>query len=117
MEKQIEDNYKKPDRNFNLFLFVTFWGFFNAFIPLIVNSVINWPIVDQPVVNLIQLQILFIFLNETRMEWSLRRQIRDLKTELSDINMTDEFAKYAKIQRKINKAKDQLKNQCMCGLR
>jgi len=83
----------KSDYNYNLFLFVTFWGFFNAFIPLIVKLVLT------------------VFLNETQMEESLRRQIRDLKTELSDISMSDEFAKYAKIQRKLNKAKDQLKSQ------
>ncbi|CAG2164982.1 unnamed protein product, partial [Oppiella nova] len=83
----------KSNYNYNLFLFVTFWGFFNAFIPLIVKLVLT------------------VFLNETQMEESLRRQIRDLKTELSDISMSDEFAKYAKIQRKLNKAKDQLKSQ------
>ncbi|XP_054163533.1 guided entry of tail-anchored proteins factor 1-like [Oppia nitens] len=81
------------DYNFNLFIFVTFWSLFNAFIPLMVKVILN------------------VFLNETKMETSLRRQIRDLKTELSDISMSDEFAKYAKIDRKLNKAKDQLKSQ------
>jgi hypothetical protein len=45
------------------------------------------------------------------METSLRRQVCDLKAELGAINMCNEFAKYAKIQRKLNKATDELKNQ------
>ncbi len=52
-----------------------------------------------------------MFINETQMETSLRRQVCDLKAELGAINMCNEFAKYAKIQRKLNKAADELKNQ------
>jgi len=54
---------------------------------------------------------LITFIGDTRMETSLRRQVCDLKAELGAINMCNEFAKYAKIQRKLNKATDQLKNQ------
>ncbi|CAG2101611.1 unnamed protein product [Medioppia subpectinata] len=81
------------DSNHNLFYLITLWGFLNALIPLIINSIVS------------------VFFNETQMETCLRRQMRDLKTELSDISMSDEFAKYAKIQRKLNKAKDQLKSE------
>lgn len=48
---------------------------------------------------------------ETGFQKSLQRQVYDLKAELGTINMVDEFAKYAKIQRKLNKAVDELKNQ------
>ncbi|XP_048769161.2 guided entry of tail-anchored proteins factor 1-like [Ostrea edulis] len=36
-------------------------------------------------------------------EMNIRSEIKDLKLEQATINMTDEFAKYAKIQRKIDK--------------
>ncbi|OTF81381.1 tail-anchored protein insertion receptor WRB-like protein [Euroglyphus maynei] len=45
------------------------------------------------------------------MEQSLKRQVSDLKEELGSINMTDEFAKYSKIQRKLIKVTDELKNK------
>ncbi|XP_042906557.1 guided entry of tail-anchored proteins factor 1 isoform X2 [Parasteatoda tepidariorum] len=45
------------------------------------------------------------------MENNLRRQVCDLKAELGSISMVDEFAKYAKIKRKINKATDELTHQ------
>lgn len=48
---------------------------------------------------------------DTELETSLRRQVCDLKAELGGISMVDEFAKYAKIQRKLNKMTDELKNQ------
>jgi uncharacterized membrane protein len=40
--KKEMDILSKNDYNFNLFLFVTFCGFFNAFIPLIVKIVSNY---------------------------------------------------------------------------
>lgn len=52
-----------------------------------------------------------LFFNDTEMENNLRRQASDLKSEMGGISMIDEFAKYAKIQRKLNKITDELKNQ------
>lgn len=46
------------------------------------------------------------------MEANLRRQVCDLKAELGSISMVDEFAKYAKIKRKVNKVTDELSHQC-----
>lgn len=55
--------------------------------------------------------ILQIITSERELESNLRRQVCDLKAELGSINMVDEFAKYAKIQRKINKVTDELSHQ------
>lgn len=46
------------------------------------------------------------------MEANLRRQVCDLKAELGSVSMVDEFAKYAKIKRKVNKVTDELSHQC-----
>uniref|UniRef100_V5IEZ6 Guided entry of tail-anchored proteins factor 1 n=1 Tax=Ixodes ricinus TaxID=34613 RepID=V5IEZ6_IXORI len=67
------------------FWFVTFCGMFTAFIPLVVRMVLQ--VISQ----------------ESEMESNLRRQVCDLRAELGGISIVDEFAKYAKIQRKINK--------------
>lgn len=48
------------------------------------------------------------------METSLLRQVSDLKEELGLISMTDEFAKYSKIKRKLNKASDELNSKSEC---
>ncbi|KAG0430849.1 hypothetical protein HPB47_022306 [Ixodes persulcatus] len=45
------------------------------------------------------------------MESNLRRQVCDLRAELGGISIVDEFAKYAKIQRKINKMSEELSHQ------
>lgn len=45
------------------------------------------------------------------METSLLRQVSDLKEELGQISMADEFAKYSKIKRKLNKASDELNSK------
>ena len=42
-------------------------------------------------------------------EKSLHETIVDLKSELRKISMMDEFAKYAKIERKINKLTEERK--------
>lgn len=49
------------------------------------------------------------------METSLLRQVSDLKEELGLISMTDEFAKYSKIKRKLNKASDELSSKSECS--
>lgn len=77
------------------------WSYLTAFVPFIVNTVLK------------------IFYQETESESHLRRQIADLKLELAGVSMGDEFAKYAKINRKMNKIKDELinQNQLRCTLR
>ncbi|XP_071115435.1 guided entry of tail-anchored proteins factor 1-like [Haliotis cracherodii] len=45
----------------------------------------------------------------TNEELDLRSQVRDLKSEQESVNMADEFARYMKIQRKIDKIMGQLK--------
>ncbi|XP_033740723.1 tail-anchored protein insertion receptor WRB-like [Pecten maximus] len=42
-------------------------------------------------------------------ELNLRSQVRELKAEQDSISMTDEFARYAKIQRRIDKLMTQVK--------
>ena len=39
----------------------------------------------------------------------MRTEIQNMRMELSSINMMDEFARYARLERKINKMTDQLK--------
>ena len=45
-------------------------------------------------------------------EEDLRRQLKTLQAELRTINMSDEFAKYAKTERKINRLKDEITKYC-----
>ena len=45
-------------------------------------------------------------------EKALQETIVDLKSELPKISMMDEFAKYAKIERKINKLTEERKKHC-----
>ena len=45
-------------------------------------------------------------------EEDLRRQLKTLQEELRTINMSDEFAKYAKTERKINRLKDEITKYC-----
>ncbi|XP_071137415.1 guided entry of tail-anchored proteins factor 1-like isoform X2 [Mytilus edulis] len=44
-------------------------------------------------------------------ELNIRSQIKDLKTEQDGVQMVDEFARHAKIQRKIDKLLSQVKQQ------
>lgn len=39
----------------------------------------------------------------------MRTEIQNMRMELSSIGMMDEFARYARLERKINKMTDQLK--------
>lgn len=79
--------------NLSLFYLVTSASLFSAFIPVIVSLLLN------------------LLTWDSQMEQSLKRQVSDLKEELGSINMTDEFAKYSKIQRKLIKITDELKNK------
>ncbi|XP_075681377.1 guided entry of tail-anchored proteins factor 1 isoform X1 [Dermatophagoides pteronyssinus] len=91
LSPKIESNINET--NLLLFYLVTSASLFSAFIPTIVSlllSLLTW---------------------DSQMEQSLKRQASDLKEELGSINMTDEFAKYSKIQRKLLKITDELKNK------
>ncbi|KAJ7996066.1 hypothetical protein DPEC_G00233220 [Dallia pectoralis] len=49
------------------------------------------------------------FQNNVEDEMEMRAEIQAMKKELSSINMMDEFARYARLERKINKITDKLK--------
>ncbi|XP_066115450.1 guided entry of tail-anchored proteins factor 1 isoform X3 [Saccopteryx bilineata] len=46
---------------------------------------------------------------DAEQESQMRTEIQDMKQELSTVNMMDEFARYARLERKINKMTDKLK--------
>ncbi|KAK3583930.1 hypothetical protein CHS0354_033716 [Potamilus streckersoni] len=50
-----------------------------------------------------------LFFSITDEELNLRSQLRDLKMEQGSISITDEFARYMKLQRKINSFTDAIK--------
>jgi tail-anchored protein insertion receptor len=45
-------------------------------------------------------------------EQQLLSDLRDMKKELAQISMVDEFARHAKLQRKITKSQEDLKKIC-----
>ena len=53
------------------------------------------------------------FIQLTDEERNLRQQVQDLKLEQSSVSMSDEFAKYMKLQRKIDRLVDQVKKMGM----
>ncbi|XP_076371812.1 guided entry of tail-anchored proteins factor 1 [Tachypleus tridentatus] len=81
------------DSNTTLFWVVTACGLIGSLVPTLVKMLVQ------------------IVVRESEMEVSLRRQVCDLKAELGSVSMIDEFAKYAKIQRKINKITEELLHQ------
>lgn len=46
---------------------------------------------------------------DAEQESHMRAEIQNMKQELSTVNMMDEFARYARLERKINKMTDKLK--------
>ncbi|XP_056612938.1 guided entry of tail-anchored proteins factor 1 [Triplophysa dalaica] len=50
-----------------------------------------------------------LFQKDAEQETEMRTEIQNLRMELSSISMMDEFARYARLERKINKMTDQLK--------
>uniref|UniRef100_A0A8C6GMK5 Guided entry of tail-anchored proteins factor 1 n=1 Tax=Mus spicilegus TaxID=10103 RepID=A0A8C6GMK5_MUSSI len=46
--------------------------------------------------------------DEEQESW-MRAEIQDMKQELSAVNMMEEFARYTRLERKINKITDKLK--------
>nr|XP_023700810.1 tail-anchored protein insertion receptor WRB [Paramormyrops kingsleyae] len=51
-----------------------------------------------------------VFHKDAEHELEMRMEIQDMKKELSSISMMDEFARYARLERKINKMTDKLKS-------
>ncbi|KAI2655973.1 Guided entry of tail-anchored proteins factor 1 [Labeo rohita] len=50
-----------------------------------------------------------VFQKDADQEMEMRTEIQNMKMELSTISMMDEFARYARLERRINKMTDQLK--------
>lgn len=46
---------------------------------------------------------------DAEQEMEMRTEIQNMRLELSSISMMDEFARYARLERKINKMTDKLK--------
>ncbi|KAI4883175.1 hypothetical protein NFI96_033129 [Prochilodus magdalenae] len=50
-----------------------------------------------------------VFQKDAEQEMEMRTEIQNMRLELSTISMMDEFARYARLERKINKMTDKLK--------
>uniref|UniRef100_A0A8C0ZQN0 Guided entry of tail-anchored proteins factor 1 n=1 Tax=Castor canadensis TaxID=51338 RepID=A0A8C0ZQN0_CASCN len=53
---------------------------------------------------------------DAEQESQMRAEIQGMKQELSTVNMMDEFARYARLERKINKMTDKLKTHGGVGI-
>ncbi|KPP79923.1 tail-anchored protein insertion receptor WRB-like [Scleropages formosus] len=51
-----------------------------------------------------------VFQKDAEAEMEMRTDIQEMKMELSTVSMMDEFARYARLERKINKTTDKLKS-------
>ena len=101
------------EESLSLFYLVTFISLYSALIPTIVSLVSTSYTFCQLSFNNFSpfFKLVNIFIWDSQVETSLKRQVSDLKEELSQISMTDEFAKYSKIKRKLNKATDELSSK------
>lgn len=80
-------------QDLSLFWFVTFYGLF------------------QPMLPSLFVKILMLITGcDSLKQVKLRNEINDYQKELNKISMVDEFARYAKIQRRQNKVKQELKS-------
>ena len=59
------------------------------------------------------LQILATLVGSTSARSEHKEELTALKEQLKELNMMDEFAKYAKIQRKINKLTESISSESM----
>lgn len=50
-----------------------------------------------------------LFCKKSQLEMDMEREIMEIKSKLDQISMVDEFAKYAKLQRKLNALRERLK--------
>ena len=91
-----------------------FWLiFFFVFLGSILPSIIKWVtfLLKSNIFFLliiITLQILILAFKTTREEMDLRDEFRQLKKDLASISAVDEFAKFARLQRKINSVEEKI---------
>ena len=52
-------------------------------------------------------------LSSTNEDATKRNQLKKLKGELSKLNMVNEFAQYARLERRINAVTEDIKSNCM----
>lgn len=69
---------------------------------------------ERSFVSFFNFQISKYVYRVTDSEMNIRAEIKDLKSEQETISMTEEFAKYAKLQRKIDKHTAEVKRLGMC---
>lgn len=69
---------------------------------------------ERSFVSFFNFQISKYVYRVTDSEMNIRADIKDLKSEQETISMTEEFAKYAKLQRKIDKHTAEVKRLGMC---
>lgn len=55
------------------------------------------------------IQALKLFCKKSQLEVDIEREIMEIRNKLDQISMVDEFAKYAKLQRKLNGLLGELK--------
>ena len=77
-------------------MYLLIWGTFLTICSQLVSPLVNF--------------LLNLTCTITDYEVKLREDIRDLRKELSKISMQDQFAVYAKTERKINKLTEKLQN-------
>ncbi|RWS25728.1 tryptophan-rich protein-like protein [Leptotrombidium deliense] len=85
-------------QNLSLFWFVTIYGLFAAFVPTFTNIIVS------------------LLSYDSERNINLRKQIKELRLELGNISMLNEFAKYTRIQRKVDKMSEELKSESKIAL-
>lgn len=80
--------------------------------PLFVS--VSLSLSERSFVSFFNFQISKYVYRVTDSEMNIRAEIKDLKSEQETISMTEEFAKYAKLQRKIDKHTAEVKRLGMC---
>lgn len=81
--------------NESVFWAVTACSICNAFIPVVVSLFLQ----------------AFMDTSSSKVDKIFRRQLSELKAEIRSVNMVDEFAKYARVQRKIATIEDKLSSE------
>ena len=79
------------DQSLHLFFVVTLLGLFYSLIPALIKLVMT---------------VLGAATNE---QLDMMSELSELKKKMNQISITDEFARYAKLQRQVNKLRDQIK--------
>ena len=77
-------------------MYLLLWGSFLSVCSLVISSLVKL--------------LIYLTCGISDYEITLRKNIKDIKKELSKISMQDQFALYAKTERKMNKLNDKLAN-------